>query len=119
VIEPVAKFIDWLSIQKNCTRKPPVDVWTLRLEQALQFVNGPDFIPVESQPAMVEFCPDQSGAHFRFPTPRPCEFAENNIVYGRFYRCWGRWQQRPVIVFMEGTRCRAIPALSAIDADIH
>jgi hypothetical protein len=96
VIAPLTKFIDWLFIQKTCRRMPPIDGRTLRLEEALQFLKGPDFIPAESQPARVEFDPDKSGLHFRFPTPRPCGFAENNVVYGRFYRCAGRWQERPV-----------------------
>src|SRR5439155_19268917 len=83
-------------------RMPPIDGRTLRREEALQFLKGPDFIPAESQPARVEFNPDQSELLFRFPTPRPCGFAENNIVYGRFYRCAGRWLERPVIVLLHG-----------------
>src|SRR5437660_8754354 len=83
-------------------RMPPIDGRTLRREEALQFLKGPDFIPTESQPARVEFNPDQSELLFRFPTPRPCGFAENNIVYGRFYRCAGRWLERPVIVLLHG-----------------
>ncbi len=63
---------------------------------------GPDFIPAESEPARVEFSPSPSGLHFRFPTPRPCGVAENNIVYGRFYRCAGRWQERPMVVLLHG-----------------
>jgi len=102
VIASLAKFIDWLSIQKNCMRVPPIDGRTLRLEEALQFLKGPDFIRSESQPARVEFNPDQSGLPFRFPTPQPSGFAENNVVYGRFYRCAGRWQERPMIVLLHG-----------------
>ena len=83
-------------------RMPPIDGRTLRLEEALQFLKGPDFIPAESQPARVECNLDQSELLFRFPTPRPCSFAENNIVYGRFYPCAGRWQKRPVIVLLHG-----------------
>jgi pimeloyl-ACP methyl ester carboxylesterase len=76
----------------------------LRLEEAVQFLKGPDFIPAESQSRLVgiEFNPDESGLHFRFPTPRPGDFAENNVAYGRLYRCAGRWQERPVIVLLHG-----------------
>jgi hypothetical protein len=102
MIAPLAKFIDWLFIQKTCMRRPSIDGRTLRLEEALQFLKGPDFIPAQSQPARVVFYPDQSGLLFRFATPRPCAFDENNIVYGRFYRCAGRWQERPVIVLLHG-----------------
>ena len=74
----------------------------LELEQAVQFLNGPDFIPAESQPAQLDFIPDTSGGRFRFPTPRPCEFAENNVVHGRLYRCADAWQERPVIILLHG-----------------
>jgi len=50
----------------------------------------------------VEFNPDQSGLPFRFPTAQPSGFAENDVVYGRFYRCAGRWQEHPVIVLLHG-----------------
>jgi pimeloyl-ACP methyl ester carboxylesterase len=71
-----------------------------RLAEALQFLKGPDFIPAESKPAQVEF---DDVLHFRFPTPRPCACTENNVVYGRLYRCLGRWQERPVIILMPGS----------------
>ena len=102
MIASLVKFIDWLSIQKNCMRVPPIDGRRLRLEEALQFLKGPDFIRSESQPARVEFNPDQSGLPFRFPTPQPSGFAANNVVYGRFYRYAGHWQERPVIVLLHG-----------------
>jgi dienelactone hydrolase len=73
-----------------------------RIEEAIQFLKGPEFVPDESQPARVEFNPDKSGLLFRFPTPRPCGFAETNIVYGRLYRCTERWQERPVIILLHG-----------------
>jgi hypothetical protein len=69
MIAPLAKLIDWLSIQKNFMRMPPIDERTLRLEEALQFLKSPEFIPAESRPATVEFDPDESGLHFRFSTP--------------------------------------------------
>jgi len=74
----------------------------LKLEQAVQFLNGPDFIPAESQPAQLDFIPGAPEGRFRFPTPRPCEFAENNVVHGRLYRCADAWQERPVIVSLHG-----------------
>jgi pimeloyl-ACP methyl ester carboxylesterase len=102
MIAPLAKLIDWSVIQATTLREPPADGRNPRLEEALQFLNGPDFIPAESQPARVEFYPDKSGLHFRFPTPCPCDFEENNVVYGRLYRCAERWQERPVIVLLHG-----------------
>ena len=108
MIAPLAKFID-RSVLKLGSAMLPQSVWRevaderdLKLEQAVQFLNGPDFIPAESQPAQLDFIPDASGERFRFPTPRPCEFAENNVVHGRLYRCAAAWQERPVIVLLHG-----------------
>jgi pimeloyl-ACP methyl ester carboxylesterase len=102
MIAPLAKFIDWSAIQA-LVRIPPVNEGSPRLEEAIQLLKNPGFIPAESQPARIEFDPDKSGRHFRFPTPRPGEFAENNVVYGRLYRCAGHWQERPVIVLLHGS----------------
>src|SRR5271157_923335 len=108
MIAPLAKFIDW-SVFQIAYAMLPQSMWReaanerdLKLEQAVQFLNGPDFIPAESQPAQLDFGPDASVGRFRFPTPRPCEFAENNVVHGRLYRCGDAWQERPVIVLLHG-----------------
>jgi pimeloyl-ACP methyl ester carboxylesterase len=108
MIAPLAKFIDW-SVFQICFAMLPQSVWReaaserdLKIQQAVQFLNGPDFMSAESQPAQLDFGPDASGGRFRFPTPRPCEFAENNVVHGRLYRCADAWQERPVIVLLHG-----------------
>ncbi len=103
MIAPLAKFLDWSAIQVLTRREPPADGQNSRLEEALRFLNGPDFIPAESRPAQIEFYPGQSRLHFRFPTPRPSDFEENNFAYGRLYRCAERWQERPVIVLLHGS----------------
>jgi len=90
--------MDWSAIQVVAMMMP-ANVGNPRLEEALQFLNGPEFIPAESQPAQVEF---NGSLHFRFPTSRPCEFTENNVVHGRLYRCPERWQERPVIILLPG-----------------
>jgi pimeloyl-ACP methyl ester carboxylesterase len=95
---PLAKFLDWSAIQVM-TLMMPVKEYDWRLEEALRFLKSPDFVSTDSQPAQVEF---NGPLHFRFPTPRPCEFAENNVVHGGLYRCTERWQERPVIVLLPG-----------------
>jgi len=99
MIAPLAKLMDWLAIQAVTVMTPPDNMQPPRLEEALQLLKGPDFIPTDSQPARVEF---NGSLHFRFPTPRPCEFTENNVVHGRFYRCGERWQERPVVILLHG-----------------
>jgi pimeloyl-ACP methyl ester carboxylesterase len=108
MIAPLAKFID-RSALRIAYAMLPQSMWReaanqrdSKLEQAVQFLNGPDFIPAESQPAQLDFGPDVPGGRFRFPTPRPCEFGENNVVHGRLYRCADAWQERPVIVLLHG-----------------
>ena len=108
MIAPLAKFMDWSVLQAGYAMlslsvlRESTNERDLKLEQAVQFLNGPDFIPAESQPAQLDFGFDASGVRFRFPTPRPCEFAENNVVHGRLYRCADAWQERPVIVLLHG-----------------
>jgi len=65
MIAPLAKFIDWSVLQIGGAMLPWREVANerdLKLEQAVQFLNGPDFIPAESQPAQLDFIPDASGA---------------------------------------------------------
>jgi len=101
MIAPLAKFIDWSALQLAYAviglRHAPKPQW--KLEEVLEFLNGPDFIPAVSDPARIEF---DGPRHFKFPTPRPDKVEENNIVYGRLYRCAKRWQERPVIILLDG-----------------
>lgn len=101
MIAPLAKFIDWYAIQVLALLMPGI-AKIARLEDAVNFLKGPDFSPDESQPARMVFDPGETGLHFHFPTPQPGDFAENNIVYGRLYRCGERWQERPVIILLHG-----------------
>ena len=101
MIAPLAKLIDWSALQLayivGPLRHAPRPKW--KLEEALEFLNGPDFMPAASDPARIEF---DGQRNFTFSTPRPGEVEENNIVYGRLYRCAERWQERPVIVLLDG-----------------
>src|SRR6267142_4286174 len=102
MIAPLAKFIDWAVLQLAGAviglKHAPRPKW--KLEEALEFLNGPDFIPAASDPARIEF---DGPRHFKFSTPRPSKVEENNIVYGRLYRCAERWQERPVIILLDGS----------------
>jgi pimeloyl-ACP methyl ester carboxylesterase len=105
MIAPLAKFIDWSAMQairaarlKSARKKAAVEPDS-KLEEALQFLNGPDFIPAESRPARVEWGGPIS---FRFPTPRPSDTPQNNIAYGRLYRCAKDWQKYPTIILLHG-----------------
>jgi pimeloyl-ACP methyl ester carboxylesterase len=101
MIAPLAKFIDWYFLQvaamlpsiRKCARGDS------KLTEAVEFLNGPDFIPAESNPAGLEF---KSKIHFKFPSPKPCEFAENNVVHGRLYRRANDWQKFPTLILLHG-----------------
>ena len=101
MIAPLAKFIDWSVLQMAYAvaglRHAPRPRW--KLEESLEFLNGPDFIPAASDPARIEF---DGPRNFKFSTPRPSKVEENNIVYGRLYRCAERRQERPVIILLDG-----------------
>lgn len=101
MIAPLAKFIDWSALQMAYAvvglRHAPKPKW--KLEEALEFLNGPDFIPAASDPARIEF---DGPRHFKFSTPRPSKVEENNKVYGRLYRRAERWHERPVIMLLDG-----------------
>ena len=53
MIAPLAKFIDWSALQivgamlPRSTWRESVNERDLKLEKAVQFLNGPDFIPAE------------------------------------------------------------------------
>jgi len=75
MIAALAKLIEWGSVQATFRRMPHPE-GRLQLDEAIQFLNGPDFMPVESQPAQLVF---DDASRFHFPTPRPGAFAENNV----------------------------------------
>ena len=78
MIASLEKLIDWSSVQVM-TLMMPAKEYDWRLEEALRFLQGPDFVPTDSQPAQVEF---NGPVHFRFPAPRPCE-NEHGSLGGR------------------------------------
>src|SRR5436190_17847926 len=71
MIAPLVKSIDWSVLQMaNLVvplRHAPRPEW--KLEEALEFLNGPDFIPAASHPARIEF---DGPRDFKFSAPRPC-----------------------------------------------
>jgi len=101
MIAPRAEFIDWYALQvaamlpsiRKCARGDS------KLTEAIEFLNRPTFIPAESKPAELGF---KSEIHFTFPSPRPCDFAENNTVHGRLYRRAKDWQKFPTIILLHG-----------------
>ena len=101
MIAPLAKFIDWSALQVAYAvvglKHAPKPKW--KLEEALEFLNGPDFIPAAGDSARIEF---DGPRYFKYPTPRPSKIEENNLVYGWLYRCEERWQERPVIILLDG-----------------
>jgi len=101
MIAPLAKFIDWYFLQiaamlpsiRKCAKGDS------KLTEAIEFLNGANFIPAESKPAELEFASD---SHFTFRSPRPCEFAENNVAHGRLYRRAKDWPKFPTLILLHG-----------------
>jgi hypothetical protein len=100
MIATLAKFIDWSPLQVVFALwLISVSMSEWKLEEALEFLNRPDFIPAASDPARIEF---DGPRHFNFSSPRLSEEEENNIAYGRLYRGAERLQERPVIILLDG-----------------
>lgn len=69
MIAPLAKFIDWCALQAAAVflvSARRCDQGNARLAEAIEFLNGSNFIPAESKPAELEFT---SRIHFKFPSP--------------------------------------------------
>src|ERR1043166_5400418 len=98
MIAPLAKCMDWSAVQAM-TLMGRAYAASPRLEEAVKFLNGPDFIPAESRLARVEFNGD---IQFRFATPRPCESPKNNIFHGRLSRAGDGGRKRPAIFLLPG-----------------
>jgi hypothetical protein len=101
MIAPLAKFIDWCVTQAamvgSSARK--CDKNNSKLTEAIEFLNGPNFIPAESKPAELEFT---SNNPFKSPSPRPCELVANNVVHGRLYHRSKDWQKFPTFILLHG-----------------
>jgi pimeloyl-ACP methyl ester carboxylesterase len=102
MIASLAKFLDWSAIQATTLMMVPGDAQTARVEEAVKFLKGPQFVPEVTQPARVEFDSSKSGFSFHFRTPQSSGLTENDIVYGRLYRCCERWQEKPVVILLHG-----------------
>ena len=81
MIAALAKFIDWSTIQVLSLLEPPPNAQGPRLEEALEFLKGPDFIPAESQPARVKFISSESGTF-------PLSHAASVRIRGEQCRLW-------------------------------
>jgi pimeloyl-ACP methyl ester carboxylesterase len=95
----LSRLIDRTAIYFAAARMPRPDGRDPRLTEAQQVIDSPDFIPAEVEAAKVQFT---GAVGFRFETPRPGAFAENNTVHGRLYRCAERWQERPTVLLLHG-----------------
>jgi pimeloyl-ACP methyl ester carboxylesterase len=97
----VAKLLDWYLLKFVTLRWPPNNSRDPQIDDALQFLRGPDFRPTAIPPAQVQFI---GPLDFTFPTPRPGESTANNTVHGRLYRAAEPWQKRPAIILLHGWR---------------
>ena len=53
MIRPIARWFDGSVVQLGYLMQPAVDESNPRLQEAIDFLNGPDFIPADSQPAQL------------------------------------------------------------------
>lgn len=94
----LCRLIDRVSLEFAAMRTPRHDGRPARLEEARAFLESPDFAP-PSAPARPYF---HGTKVFRFDTPLPTAWANNNIVWGRFYRAGDDWRSRPAMLLLHG-----------------
>lgn len=94
----LCKLVDRVAIEFAAARMPRDDGRNPHLEEADRLLESADFFSAPA-PARVEFEGERS---FRFDTPRPGPFPKNNVVWGRFYRCAGTWQEHPTVLLLHG-----------------
>jgi hypothetical protein len=95
----LSKLIDWSIFQGVALAMPPGHAQNPRLEQALQFLNRPDFIATESHPARLEFETRKSGVRFRFSQPatkplcrKQCRLRSALPLHWRMAAATGGWR---------------------------
>ena len=108
MIAPLAKFIDWSAIQVLSLLESPPNAQGPRLEEALQFLKGPDFIPAESQPARVEFISGESATI-------PLSHAATVRVRGEQCRLWPALPLRGALAGTAGDRSAARSVVTVSD----
>jgi dienelactone hydrolase len=99
MIAGISKLVDWAAMQGAAARMPQADGRDAHLAEAQRLIESPEFIPAEVEAAKVQF---RESNRLQFETPRPGEFAENNVVHGRLYRCAERWQEHPTVLLLHG-----------------
>ena len=99
MLPALPQLVDWLFLQKAFFGMPDFDECFLRLDEAVELLQSSESFPAESEPAQLDF---NSEMHFRFPSPRPGDFPENNVVHGRLFRCTRHWQERPTVILLHG-----------------
>jgi dienelactone hydrolase len=99
MIAALSRLIDRSAMYLAAARMPRPDGRDFRLAEAQKVIDSLDFIPAEVKVADVQFT---EGVGFRFDTPQPGPFAQNNTVHGRFYRSPGPWLERPTAILLHG-----------------
>jgi dienelactone hydrolase len=94
------KPLDWFSIQLARLSVQTGVGDAGRLGEAVALLQRPDFFcDFVQAPADFEFT---SAREFRFGSPVPSPWPENNVVRGRLYCAGQPWQQRPTVVLLHG-----------------
>lgn len=96
------RFLRWIDcriIRFAASRMPPFGRREPHLEEADQYIQQPDFFSSDLEPVHPSFGPNNQ---FTYPSPIETPFPENNRVFGRFYRCPGRWEDKPTVLLLHG-----------------
>jgi pimeloyl-ACP methyl ester carboxylesterase len=96
----LVKPLDWLSIQFCARSVHRGRHGTVPVEEAEIMLHQTDFFAADIATPDLTF---ETQHTFRFASPRPSPWPENNVVVGRLYRCLHQpWQECPTVVMLHG-----------------
>lgn len=95
-----AQALDDRVIRMATARMPRTNSQDTRLTEAAALLRQPDwFLSRPEAPDDLAFSDPQ---HFRFRSPLPGPWEENNVVLGRLFRAGPHWEQRPSVALIHG-----------------
>jgi dienelactone hydrolase len=95
----ITTAIDRAAMRSACSSVRPSPDGLHHGEEGLAFLSQPDFFAPRVDAAQVELVSRDS---FRFATPTPSGYPENDVVRGRIERAGKDWQTRPSVILLHG-----------------
>lgn len=92
-------MMDRLALRTAAASVKAVPDWMRHADDARRLLDQSDFFATDLPAAEVTFT---TGGSFRFNSPLPLQWPENNTVHGRFFRAGRTWTKAPTVVLLHG-----------------